>query len=138
VTPATRRRPRRASTLLEVQVGFAVLGIGLAGLCPFVVTKYRQLRLLEQRFEADSYEFKNLGRPAEGRTIGRVYYLVPWKNPWARKLTARACVSATDDNPMDEGEAEAAPPAPHVKLKGVETLLTDGDATEVEATIELD
>jgi hypothetical protein len=135
---STTRRPRRASTLLEVQVGFAVLGIGLAGLCPFIVTQYRQLRLLEQRFEADSYEFKNLGRPVEGRAMGRVYYMVPWKNPWARKLTARACVSATDDNPLDEGEAEAVPAAPHVKLKGVETLLTDGVPTEVEATIELD
>jgi hypothetical protein len=132
------RRPRRASTLLEVQIAFAVLGVGLAGLCPFVVMQYRQLRLLEQRFEADAYEFKNLGRPIETRTFGRAYYLVPWKNPWARKLTARAGVSSTNDNPLDAGQADAVPSSVHVKLKSVEPLLTDGVATEVEATVEVD
>ncbi|APW64137.1 hypothetical protein [Paludisphaera borealis] len=132
------RPSRRASTLLEVQIAFAVLGVGLAGLCPFVVMQYRQVRLLEQRFEADSYEFKNLGRPVETRTLGRVYYLVPWRNPWARKLTARACASSTSDNPLDAGEAAAVPSSVHVKLKNVAPLLTDGVATEVEAIVEVD
>lgn len=132
------RRRRRASTLLEVQVAFAVLGVGLAGLCPLVVMQYRQLRLLEQRFEADVYEFKNLGRPVESRTLGRVYYLVPRKNPWARKLTTRALVSTTSDNPLDQGEAAPAPASPHVKLKSLEPTWTDGDATEVEAIVEID
>ena len=44
-------RPRRGSSLLEVQVAFAVLGIGLAGLCPFVVMQLRQVRQLEQRLQ---------------------------------------------------------------------------------------
>ena len=36
-------RWRRGSSLLEVQIAFAMLGIGLAGLCPFVVMQLRQL-----------------------------------------------------------------------------------------------
>ena len=42
---------RYGYTLLEVQVAFAVLGIGLAGLCPFVVMQLRQVRQLELRLE---------------------------------------------------------------------------------------
>ena len=52
---------RRGSWLLEVQIAFALLGIGLAGLCPFVVMQLKQLLNLESRFMATSYTFQRIG-----------------------------------------------------------------------------
>lgn len=135
---------RRGSALLEVQLAFAVLGVGLAGLCPIVVMQYRQLWILEQRFKADDYVFKNIGKPVYvwrsnhdyASKPERVYHLVPWKDPWTRKLTARACLSSTGDNPLDEGQADALPSSVHVVLKGFATSSVDG-VVEVDATIEL-
>ena len=43
-------------SLLEVQVAFAILGIGLAGLCPLVVMQLRQVRLLELRLQGHVIE----------------------------------------------------------------------------------
>jgi hypothetical protein len=129
---------RRGSALLEVQIAFAVLGVGLAGLCPFVVMQYRQLRVLERRFDANVYKHKNIGRAVESNEVGQVYYLVPWKNPWARKLTARALVSeSSDDLARDPGDPEPAPASVHIKLKSFETSSVDG-ATEIDATVELE
>ena len=54
-------RWRRGSSLLEVQIAFALLGIGLAGLCPFVVMQLKQLLNLESRFMATSYTFQRIG-----------------------------------------------------------------------------
>ena len=48
---------RRGSWMLEVQIAFVVLGIGLAGLCPFVVMQLRQLVNLESRLMATPYIF---------------------------------------------------------------------------------
>ena len=49
-------RGRRATTLLEVQVAFVILGIGLAGLCPLVVMQLRQVRVLELRLQGQVIE----------------------------------------------------------------------------------
>ena len=54
-------RWRRGSSLLEVQMAFAILGIGLAGLCPLVVMQLKQLVNLESRFMATSYTFHRIG-----------------------------------------------------------------------------
>ena len=48
---ASERHIRRGYSLLEVQVAFAILGIGLAGLCPLVVMQLRQVRQLELRLQ---------------------------------------------------------------------------------------
>ena len=98
-------RRRRGSSLLEVQIAFAVLGIGLAGLCPFVAMQLRQLVNLESRFMATSYTFNSVGggsvtqKPwplptyyTTYKASNRLappgspyyYYLVPWNNPWRR------------------------------------------------------
>ena len=47
--------------MLEVQIAFALLGIGLAGLCPFVVMQLRQLGKLESRFKASTYTYNSVG-----------------------------------------------------------------------------
>ena len=54
-------RRRRGSWLLEVQIAFVLLGIGLAGLCPFVVMQLKQLVNLESRLMATSYTFQRIG-----------------------------------------------------------------------------
>ena len=117
-------RWRRGSWLLEVQIAFVMLGIGLAGLCPFVAMQLRQLVNLESRFMATSYTFKSVGggshtespwplptyyttpsysasnRPAPPGPPYFYYYLVPWNNPWAQKLTTRAQLLTTGSNPL--------------------------------------
>ncbi len=117
-------RWRRGSWLLEVQIAFVMLGIGLAGLCPFVVMQLRQLVNLESRLMATSYTFHSVGgvtltepfwpspsyyttpsfiassRPAP-QPPSYYYYLVPWNNPWAQKLTTRAQLLTTSKNGSD-------------------------------------
>ncbi len=55
-------RPRRGYSLLEVQVAFALLGIGLAGLCQLVVMQLRQVRVLEKRLQGQVVQY-NCDRP---------------------------------------------------------------------------
>ncbi len=71
-------------------MAFAILGIGLAGLCPFVVMRLRQIRQLEQGLQGQVINSRvgeamwtSLGTD---RRQGQTYYLVPWQNPWTRKL----------------------------------------------------
>ncbi len=92
------RVARRGYSLLEVQVAFVVLGIGLAGLCPLVVIQSKQVRKLEARYKAAT-----------------TYYLTPTVNPWARKLGVPAALAAIDPGP------QALPPPPI-------TLIDNGDA----------
>ena len=85
--------------LLEVQVAFAVLGIGLAGLCPLVVMQLRQVRQLELRLRGQMVETSRItGVSQTSWSIMKdgvispvpVYYIVPWQNPWAQKLAGSA------------------------------------------------
>jgi hypothetical protein len=94
--------------MFEVQVGFAVLGIGLVGLGPLVVMQLRQLRQLELRLESQ------LINTRLGQTMlpGQTYYLVPWKNPWARKLAGSGQVLTSTSNSCDPGTLTVPSPAP--------------------------
>jgi hypothetical protein len=47
--------------MLETQIALAMLGIGLAGLCPFVVMQLRQLTKLESRLVAYTYTYNSVG-----------------------------------------------------------------------------
>jgi Tfp pilus assembly protein PilV len=100
-------RRRRGSSLLEVQMAFAVLGIGLAGICPFVVMQLRQVRWLEQQLQGQVFNSRvgeamwtNLG--SDGRQ-GQTYYLVPWQNPWTQKLASSAPILTSVTNSCDPG-----------------------------------
>jgi len=154
-------RWRRGSWLLEVQIAFVMLGIGLAGLCPFVAMQLRQLVNLESRFMATSYTFNSVGgnpltqspwplpnyyttpsfiasnRPAPPGSP-YYYYLVPWNNPWAQKLTTRAQLLTTASNTSDP--TVTSPPAagfPHVTLLQAVSLTLDvnGNVTAVTAVV---
>jgi hypothetical protein len=75
-TPGTRRR---ASSYLEVQAAFAVLGISLAGLAPAVVSQLRMASRVDALLPA-----------------GGSLYLAPSEEPWDRKLGLDASLSAID------------------------------------------
>jgi hypothetical protein len=95
---ALERQPRRGYMLFEVQVAFVLLGIGLAGLCPLVVMQLRQVRQLEMRFRGQMIETSRVTGLSQTMVImtngvplpPATYYIVPWQNPWARKLTGSA------------------------------------------------
>jgi type II secretory pathway pseudopilin PulG len=97
--PAVSGRRCRGFTLAEVQVAFVLLGIGLAGLCPLVVMQLRQARQLELRLQ---------GRvSSHGVTMvmptAPTYYIVPWQNPWTRKLAGGAQIVDSTSIPCDPG-----------------------------------
>ncbi len=98
-----RLRARRGYTLLEIQIAFAVLGIGLAGLCPFVVMQIRQVRQLELRLQGQVV----LNNPTTGTSQtmlqGVPYYIVPWTNVWAQKLAGSGQILTTATNACDPG-----------------------------------
>jgi type II secretory pathway pseudopilin PulG len=101
--PSIKFRKRRGYALLEVQVAFALLGIGLAGICPLVVMQLRQVRQLELRLEGQVVQTN----PATGvRTImlpGNTYYIVPWTNVWAQKVAGSGQILTSATSPCDPG-----------------------------------
>ena len=155
-------RRRRGFSLLEVQIAFVLLGISLAGLCPFVVMQLRQLVNLESRFMATSYTFQRIGAVsytapfpppsyyttpsfiASGRPAPPpspyYYYLVPWNNPWAQKLTTRAQLLTTPSNTTDPTvTSQPAAGFPHVTQPQAVSLTLDvnGNVTAVTAVVQV-
>ncbi len=155
-------RWRRGSWLLEVQIAFAVLGIGLAGLCPFVAMQVMQLVNLESRFIGTLYTFNRVGmaaytepswpptkyyttpsfiasgRPAPPGPPYYCYYLVPWNNPWAQKLTTRAQLLTAPSNTSDlPVTSQPAAGFPHVTQPQAVSLTLDvnGNVTAVTAVV---
>jgi hypothetical protein len=98
--------------MLEVQVAFAILGIGLAGLCPLVVMRLRQVRQLELRFEGTVVQTSIATGQKHTMLLGTTYYLVPWTNPWARKLSGSAMILTSPTNSCDPGSLPLPVPAP--------------------------
>jgi hypothetical protein len=83
--------------LLDVQVAFMILGIGLAGLCPFVVMQLRQVRKLELRLQGQvSSHGVTMVMPT-----APTYYIVPWQNQWAQKLAGSAQIVESTSIPCD-------------------------------------
>jgi hypothetical protein len=126
------RYRQRGSAMLEVQIAFALLGIGLAGLCPFVVVQLRQLSKLESRLKASSYTYNSVGMASRTVLSNQTYYLVPWNNPWTRKLSTRAQVLTTASNPGDP--AVTIPPTTHVTLTQPVSLTRDSDGNVIGVT----
>jgi type II secretory pathway pseudopilin PulG len=99
--------------MLEVQVAFAILGIGLAGLCPLVVMRLRQVRQLELRLQGTVVQTSIATGQSQTMLPGVKYYLVPWSNPWARKLSGSAQILKSPSNSCDPGSLPLPAPAPH-------------------------
>ena len=128
---------RRGALLLETQIALAVLGIGLAGLCPFVVMQLRQLTKLESRLEASTYTYNSVGMASRTAQLNQKYYLVPWNNPWTRKLTTRAQLLTTNSNPGDPGVTTLT--VTHVTLTGpfVPTYDASGNVAAVTVVVQV-
>ncbi len=84
-------------------MSFAILGIGLAGLCPLVVMQLRQVRLLELRLQGQVIETNPVTGQSQAMLHGNTYYLVPWQNPWTQKLAGSAQVLQTATSVCDPG-----------------------------------
>ena len=126
--------------MLEVQIAFVLLGIGLAGLCPFVVMQLRQLRLLESRLTASTYIYHSVGMTTRTVQSNQIYYLVPWNNPWAQKLTTRAQLLTTPSNTRDPTvTSQPAAGFPHVTQPQAVSLTLDGNGnvTAVTAVVQV-
>jgi type II secretory pathway pseudopilin PulG len=107
-----RLSARRAYTLLEVQFAFAILGIGLAGLCPLVVMQLRQVRQLELRLEGQVVETNPATGVARTMLPGTTYYIVPWTNVWAQKVTGSGQILTSPTSACDPGYLPLSVPAP--------------------------
>jgi hypothetical protein len=94
--------------LLEVQVAFVLLGLGMMGLCRLVVMQLRQVRRLELRLQAQ------VDNTRSGQTMldGQEHFIVPWKNPWTRKLAGSGQVLGTNPSACDPGLLTVPSPAP--------------------------
>jgi type II secretory pathway pseudopilin PulG len=110
--PDTRRRRRGGYSLIEVQVAFAILGIGLAGLCPLAVMRLRQVRQLELRFQGNVVQTSFATGQSQSMLAGTKYYIVPWANPWARKLTGSGQILTSPSNADDPGSLPLPFPVP--------------------------
>jgi type II secretory pathway pseudopilin PulG len=100
---STRQRASRGYTLLEVQVSFALLGIGLASICPLVVMQLRQVRQLELRLEGQVLQTNPATGVSQTMLPGNTYYIVPWTNIWAQKLTGSGQILTTPTSACDPG-----------------------------------
>ena len=103
---------RRGYSLLEVQVAFAILGIGLAGLCPLVVMQLRQVRQLELRLQGNVVQNNPVTGASQTMLQGNLYYIVPWTNPWAQKLSGSGQILTSAYSSCDPGSLPLPTPAP--------------------------
>ncbi len=90
---------RPGYAMAEAVLAFAILGIALAGLAPFVVTQLRLIHKLENRFQG---VVTLNGQPFNQTTPAPAYYCVPWKNPRMRRLFGRGTVTTDPTNAADD------------------------------------
>ena len=86
-----------------MQVAFALLGIGLAGLCPLVVMQLRQVRQLELRLQGNVVKTSPATGQSQTMLEGNTYYIVPWTNVWAQKLTGSGQILTSAASSCDPG-----------------------------------
>ncbi len=143
-----RREARPGFTLLEVQVAFVLLGIGLAGLCPLVVMQLRLSRVLARgnAQSRESFTLNTYARPAprlspatpylwphpfDPANPDRTYFLVPEPDPWLRRLGNPATLQT--DPPAPQAGAASGPPPYVVEFTGPAAF--EGDSVRVAVTI---
>jgi hypothetical protein len=127
----SRRVLRRGYMLVEVQVAFVLLGIGLTALCPLLVMQLRQVRQLEMRLRGQVVQTSTITGVSEPMVImndgvispAPTYYIVPWQNPWAQKLTGSAQIVLQTSIPCDPGPLRN---PSNVQPSTTVSVLTDG------------
>jgi hypothetical protein len=99
--------------MAEVTLAFAVLGIALGGLFPFVLTQLRLTRKLETRYQGTVLHYLDRSHENSVQCLpnqsypSQNYHAVPWKNPRMRALMSGARIMsdqdiASDDPPRDD------------------------------------
>ncbi len=111
-TAFVNRLARRGYTMLEIQVAIVILGIGLAGLCPFVVMQLRQVRMLEKRLQGQVVRINTGTGVSQTMLQANTYYIVPWQNPWAQKLAGSGQILTLNTSLCDPGSLPVPTPAP--------------------------
>ena len=87
---------RPAYVMAEAILGFAMLGVVLAGLFPFVLTELRMTRKLESRFQG------NVTFRSRTFTTSGTYSCIPWKNPRMQALIGAASITTDPLHPEDD------------------------------------
>jgi hypothetical protein len=116
--PARRLKGKQLSSrngyaMAEVTLAFAVLGIALAGLFPFVLTQLRLIRKLEIRYQGTVLHYLDRAHENSVQCLPnqsypfQSYHAVPWKNPRMRALISGARITsdqdiASDNPPIDD------------------------------------
>jgi hypothetical protein len=104
----TRRRPRTGYMMIEMVLGFAIFGVALAGLFPFVLTQLRLTRKLENRFQGtvvyylDSTKVNSIVVLPNPMNPAKTYYVVRWKNPRMRSLIGGGLITTDQLNALDD------------------------------------
>jgi hypothetical protein len=106
----THQVPRKAFSILEMEVALVLFGISIAGLCPLVVMQARQLKSLQSRLSPQT-----------------TYYLVPSSDAWTRKLGAGA--SLVTQPPGSSGSGSPPNLANTVTIQSLTKSLTSEAAT---------
>lgn len=103
--PVTLDR-RSGYIMAEAILAFAIFGIALAGLFPFVLTQLKLTRKLESRFQGDVYSYKDVARQhlayPDHPNLAQTYYAVPWKNPRMQSLIGGALITTDRGNAIDD------------------------------------
>ena len=133
----TRRAPRAARpqrrragfTMLEVQVAFILLGIGLAGACPLIAMQSRLSTKVAAGFGQNG-----LFQPVTPASPAQRTFLVPQPDRWRRKLGASATLSTVMDTvalpPVDLDPGTLNILAPVLRTYGSDPItLQNGSAT---------
>jgi hypothetical protein len=139
--PSSPLAGRRGNTLLEVQVAFVVLGIGLAGMCQLAVVQLRQVRVMEQRLQGQVVQSNASAGTTKTMLTAQTYYLVPWQNPWTRKLAGSAqIVAGSSTIPCDPGSLPLPPPPGNQNLQsnGVTVWSLEASPTGQDVTAYVD
>ncbi len=79
--------------MAEAVLAFAILGVALAGLAPFVVTQLRLIHKLETRFQGNPVTRNGQPFLPNQTNPAQTYYSVPWKNPRMQSLFSRAAIT---------------------------------------------
>lgn len=113
-------RRRAGFTVLEAQVSFVLLGIGLAGVCPLIVMQVKLSKRVEAGFGQNGWF-----RPDDGKDLPERTYLVPASDRWTRKLGAAARPSASNTAvaPPGQGPYRLTLIDPVVRPFGAEALV---------------
>ncbi len=146
-SPKRDRPTRRGFTILEAQVAFVLLGIGLAGICPLVVLQLKISRVLARANiqSNESYTLNTYMKPAETLTPAttylwphpfdpenpdRTYFLVPETNAWYRRFGFAAALQMDPPAPLT-----ALPAIPPYDVEFVSPPVFNGDSAALSVKV---